>query len=137
MIARHGALMTDAIEQDGRPDDEARQWAMFCHLSALLGSLVLAPGFGSVIGPLVVWLVKKSTPFVDDQGCEALNFNISMLIWGLIAGLLCFVLIGFVLLPVLGLVWLICTIIAAVRARDGIAYRYPLTIRFVRPAAGV
>ncbi|HYE05288.1 MAG TPA: DUF4870 domain-containing protein [Planctomycetota bacterium] len=127
--------MSDAIPHDGRPSDDARQWAMFCHLSSLIGSLVLAPGFGSIIGPLVVWLIKKSTPFVDDQGCEALNFNISMLLWGIVAGLLCFVLIGFVLLPVLALVWLICTIIAAIRARDGIAYRYPLTIRFVHPVA--
>ncbi len=124
--------MTDAISQDGRPSDNARQWAMFCHLSALLCSLVL-PALGCVVGPLVVWLTKKSDPFVDDQGCEALNFNLSMLIWMAIAALLCFVLIGFVLLPVLALLWLIFTIIAAVRARDGVVYRYPLTIRFVRP----
>ncbi|HXS04369.1 MAG TPA: DUF4870 domain-containing protein, partial [Rhodanobacter sp.] len=68
----------------GTPSAEERQWAMFAHLSALLGALltgVWGGGWGCFIGPLVIWLVKKDTmPFVNDQGKEALNFNITVAI---------------------------------------------------------
>ncbi|HST44271.1 MAG TPA: DUF4870 domain-containing protein, partial [Luteimonas sp.] len=63
---------------------DQRQWAMFAHLSALLGGIITAGWAGSIgcfIGPLVIWMVKKDTmPFVDDQAKEALNFNITVAI---------------------------------------------------------
>ena len=85
------------------------------------------------MGPLVVWLIKKSEhPFVDDQGKEALNFQISMTIYGIVAGLLIFVLIGIPLLIGLIVANLVLIIIAAVKASNGESFRYPCTIRFIK-----
>lgn len=112
--------------------DNEKTWGMLTHLSALIAQFI-APGLGPIIGPLIIWLIKKDTmPFVDDQGKEALNFNISVFIYGIICGLLWLVLIGMVLLPLLGLFWLVFTIVASVKAHEGVRYRYPLTIRFFR-----
>jgi uncharacterized Tic20 family protein len=109
---------------------------MIAHLSALSG---LITGFGAIIGPLVVWLIKKdSMPYVAAEAKEALNFNISWMLWGFVLGgaafVLAFIFIGFLLVPVLiilGIAWMILCIVAGVRANDGRGYRYPLTIRFV------
>jgi len=110
---------------------DARMWAMFCHLAALAGFILV--GIGVIIGPLVVWLMKKEEfPFVDEQGKEALNFQISMFIYGIVAGLLCFVCIGFVLAPLVGITDLVFLIIAAIKANNGEHYRYPLTIRLIK-----
>jgi uncharacterized Tic20 family protein len=110
---------------------DARLWAMICHLSALSGLVV--PVVGCIVGPLVIWQIKKEEfPFVDEQGKEAVNFQISMLIYGIVAGLLCFVCVGMVLLPAVAIVDLIFLLIAAVKANDGYHYRYPLTIRFIK-----
>lgn len=109
---------------------EQKKWAMFCHLSSLLGYI---SGIGFIVAPLLVWLLKKDeNPFVDEQGKESLNFQISMLIYFAIAGVLCAILIGFFILPVLGILQLIFVIIASVKAKDGFSYRYPLTIRFIK-----
>jgi len=110
---------------------DARMWAMICHLSALAGLVV--PVVGCIVGPLIVWQIKKEEfPFVDEQGKEAVNFQISMLIYGVVAALLIFACIGTVLLPAVALVDLIFLLIAAVKANDGYHYRYPLTIRFIK-----
>ena len=102
---------------------------MLCHLVALAG---LAVPFGNVIGPLIVWLVKKDElPFVNDQGKESLNFQISMTIYMLVAGASMLLLIGFILLPIVALVDIIFTIVAAIQANTGQPYRYPMTIRFI------
>jgi uncharacterized Tic20 family protein len=102
-------------------------------IQALIQRAITLIPFGSIVGPLIIWLIKKDEmPFVDDQGKEALNFNISMTIYGLISVLLVFVLIGFILLVVLGIAWLVLAIVAAVKANEGIAYRYPLTLRLVK-----
>jgi uncharacterized Tic20 family protein len=115
---------------DGVPGAEEKQWGLIAHLSALCG--VVIP-FGNIIGPLVVWQIKKDTlPFAADQGKEALNFNITMLIVVFVCFLLTFVLIGVVLLPLAGLAWLILTILAAIKANDGVAYRYPFAIRLIK-----
>lgn len=105
-------------------------WAMLCHLSALI-AYVGVP-LGHIIGPLVVWLIKKDQyPLVDDQGKEALNFQISVTIYGILAGFLIFLFVGFLLLPAVILFDLVMIIVAAVKANQGIAYRYPLCIRFM------
>ncbi|HET6603527.1 MAG TPA: DUF4870 domain-containing protein [Xanthomonadaceae bacterium] len=104
--------------------------AMFAHLSALVGIII---PFGNVLGPLLIWLLKKETmPFVDDQGKEALNFQITVTIALLVCIVLMFVLIGLLLLPLVGLAALILTVIAAVKANEGTAYRYPFTLRLVK-----
>lgn len=117
---------------------EERQWAMFAHLSSL-GGLVTG-GLGCLIGPLIIWLVKKdSMPFVDDQGKEALNFNITIAIAAValtvVGTILLVILIGFLFYFAAFLVcvyWLVMTIIAAIKANEGVAYRYPLTLRLIK-----
>lgn len=120
---------------------EQRQWAMFAHLSALVGGLLTsaAGGWGCFIGPLVIWLVKKDTmPFVDDQGKEALNFNITVAIVLLALVLLTVLTLGIGLLitvplgVIVGIAWLVLTVIAAIKANEGVAYRYPLTLRLIK-----
>ena len=112
-------------------DKQACTWAMLCHLTALVAYIGIP--FGHIIGPLVVWLLKKDEfPFVDDQGKESLNFQISMTIYGIVALILCFVVVGFVLLLALAIADLVLVILATVSASSGKAYRYPVTIRFIK-----
>ena len=112
---------------------DARMWAMFCHLGGLAGLLPIVPAIGSIIAPLIIWQIKKDEfPFVNEQGKEAVNFQISMLIYALIAGALICVGIGIFLLPVVGVFDLVFLLIAAVKANNGEHYRYPLSIRFIR-----
>lgn len=109
---------------------DAKQWAMLTHLAAFAAFLI---PFGNIIGPLVVWQLKKDLgSFVEKNGKEAVNFQITIAIVALVCTMLMFALVGFLLLPVLGLYWLILTIIAGVKANDGVAYRYPFTIRFIK-----
>lgn len=109
-------------------DRDTRMWAMVCHLSAL-ASYIGIPG---IIAVIVIWLVKRdSHPCLDYHGRESLNFQITMCIAALISWALCFVLIGFVLLPLVVIVNLVFVIIAGIKANDGIAYRYPFCIRFL------
>jgi uncharacterized Tic20 family protein len=110
---------------------DARMWAMFCHLAGLAGLLV--PIVGNIVAPLVIWQVKKDAfPFVDAQGREAVNFQISMSIYGFVAALLCFVCIGIPLLVAVYVVDVVFLLIAAVKANNGLHYRYPLTFRFIK-----
>lgn len=103
---------------------------MLCHLLAFSGFII---PFGSILGPLVMWLIKKDqSPFVNDQGKESLNFQISIVIYSLVAAILCLIFIGFLLLIAIGIVWLIFVIMASVKANEGKMYRYPLTIRFIK-----
>ncbi len=116
--------------QAGLPAPDQRQWAMFAHLSALAGLVV---PFGNILGPLIIWLIKKDTmPLVNDQGKEALNFNITVAIAAVVCWVLVFVLIGFLLLPALVICWLVFVILATVRANEGSYYRYPFTLRLVQ-----
>lgn len=110
--------------------NDERNWGMLAHILALAGYLLIP--FGNILGPLVVYLMKKDqSAFVADQARESLNFQISMTIYFMIAGVLIFVLIGMVLLPVLWIAGLVLTIMAAIKASSGVAYRYPLTIRLI------
>ena len=107
---------------------ESQNWATLAHLSAL----VMFVGVPSLVGPLVVWLVKKDDPYIEAHAKEALNFNISFLIYGIVAGFAVILLIGLLALPILFVVWLVLVIIAAIKTADGDFYRYPLTLRFVK-----
>ncbi|USW96210.1 DUF4870 domain-containing protein [Pseudomonas proteolytica] len=109
---------------------EVRQWAMLCHFAAFLG---LVFPFGSVLGPLILWQVKKDMdPLIDDQGKEALNFQLTVAIAWLVCFVLGFVVIGFLLMVVLVIAALVLTIIGGVKANKGIAYRYPCTWRLIK-----
>ena len=111
------------------PKDE-RTWGMFCHLAALAG--FLGNGIGCFLGPLIVWLIKKDEyPFVNEQGKEALNFQITMFLAGVVAAALCFVLIGIPLLIIIAAADLILPIVAGIKANEGVHYRYPFTIRLI------
>lgn len=111
---------------------------MIAHLSALAGWLT--GGIGNIVGPLIVWLVKKDTmPFAASESKEALNFNISWLLWFLI---LCAVtvplmllFVGLLLIPVLiigPVIWTVFCIVGGISANEGRPYRYPLTVRFIQ-----
>ena len=88
--------------------------------------------FTAFIGPLVVYLIKSDSPFVKYHGKEYFNFLISYAIYGAISWLLVFVLIGFVLMPLVGIAAFVFTIIAAIRAYEGVEYRIPFIIRIIR-----
>ncbi len=108
---------------------EQRNWALFAHLSALIG-LVVPLGF--VLGPLVLWLIKKDQmPLVNEAGKEALNFQLTMLLGVVIAFVLMLVIIGVFLLAAIAVFDIVMVIIAAVQTSNGARYRYPLTIRFI------
>jgi uncharacterized Tic20 family protein len=128
------------------PSSDARQWAMFCHLSAvvayLVGLIIIGPVI-AFVGPLICWLVKRdSSPFVDHHGKEALNFQLNILLYGVVlltgslvlffvtCGLSLFVTIA--LLGGLGVYPLVMPIIAGLKANEGAYYRYPLTFRILK-----
>jgi hypothetical protein len=112
------------------PSQEARQWAMFCHFAAFFG---LVFPFGNLLGPLIVWQIKKDLdPFIDEQGKEALNFQISVALAMVLCFVLMAVLIGFPLLLLVGVGALVLTIIAGIKANEGQAYRYPFAWRLIK-----
>jgi len=111
-------------------DKDARTWAMLCHLAGFSGFIV---PFGNILGPLIVWAIKKDEhPFVDDQGKEALNFQLTMTVGFMITIMLIIVFIGLLLLPALCIYTIIMIIVASINANDGKYYRYPLNIRFFK-----
>ena len=109
---------------------EERTWGMLCHLSVLIGFVIPT---ATIIAPLVVWLIKKDEmPFVDDQGKESLNFQITMFIGFIISFILAFVFIGLFLMLALAIFDLIMVIVAAMKANEGVRYRYPYNLRFIK-----
>lgn len=107
---------------------QVRNWALAAHLSAFVGAAIWL----SFLGPLVVWLVKRDEhPFIALHATEALNFNLSVLLYTVVGVILAFLLIGIPILILIGVAWLVLTIVAAVKAANGEEYRYPLTIRFI------
>ncbi len=122
--------MNDSAEATALSARDVRKWAMICHLSALVG--LLGNGIGFLIGPLVVWLVKREdAPLIEEQGKEAVNFQLTMFLALFISALLTFVLIGIPLLITFALMMIINPIIAALKTGDGNRYRYPISIRFL------
>ncbi len=114
--------------QQGQPSEEvnkdARMWAMLCHLLAI---------FTGFIAPLIIWLIKKDEdPFIDNQGKEALNFQITVAIAMVVSWLLLFVVIGCFLMPAVWIVDIVFCILATIKANSGQAYRYPVSIRFIK-----
>jgi uncharacterized protein len=124
------------------PSDEERKWALLAHLSILVGGLVTfgwAASFGSFIGPLIIWLIQKDKmPFVADQAKEALNFGITLTLACFVLLLLTIFSLGIgalITIPafvVIGIAALVLVIVAAIKANEGVAYRYPITLRLVK-----
>jgi uncharacterized protein len=124
--------MSTSIEKPTIQMSEAdeRMWAMFAHLSTLLSFIF--PIIGTVIGPILIWQIQKDkSDFVSYHGKTSLNFQITMLIISGICVLLCFVLIGFFFLWILGIVWVILIIIASIKAHNGEYYKYPFSLKIV------
>ena len=112
------------------PTAVERNWAVAAHVSGLIAACFF--GIGAVLAPLIIWLVKRDEmPFVADQAREALNFQVTMLLIGFVCWLLVFVLIGIPMLFVLGVFDLVCCILAAIKASEGVAYRYPFALRLI------
>ena len=115
--------------QDQLPPDQERLWGMLAHLL----SFVAAYLFLGFVAPLIIMLVfGPRSAFVRANAVESLNFNLTWLLYGVIAVILAFLLIGIPILIVLGIAYLVLVIIASVRANNGEVYHYPATIRFVR-----
>jgi uncharacterized Tic20 family protein len=113
---------------DPLADSNERTYATFLHLTTALWFIIPVP----IIPALVMWLIKKdSSPFLDDHGREVVNFHISMLLYGILFGLLSLMVIGIPFLIALPFFALICSIIAAVKAGRGEYYRYPVTLRLI------
>ena len=116
--------------QEQALDKDAKTFGMLCHLISFAGLVI---PLGNIIGPLVIWLLKKDQfEFVDDQGKESLNFQISVVIYAIISAILIIVVLGIFLLIALGIFAIVMVIIASIRANEGVRYRYPLTIRFIK-----
>jgi len=106
-------------------------WAMLCHLGGL--ATYIGIPLGNIIAPLVIWLLKKDTDSkVNDAGREAVNFNISFTIYGIVAGLLCWFLIGFVFMPLILIVHIVLVIQATLKANKGESVHYPFTLRIIQ-----
>jgi uncharacterized Tic20 family protein len=106
-------------------------WCILAHATALVGFVV--PVAGHIVGPLIVWLAKREdSSEIDAHGKESLNFQVSMLIYNVIAVILCFVLIGFLLLGILHVINIVFVIIASIRASEGKLWRYPIAIRLIK-----
>jgi len=106
---------------------DVRNWATLSHLSGF----VLFVGIPPALGPLVMWLLRKDEPYAEYHAKEALNFQISFMIWTALAAISILLLVGIILLPAVVITWLVLTIKGALRASAGEYYRYPMTMRFV------
>ena len=121
-------MATETGEASGVSSDDTT-WGVIVHVSAFVGIFI---PFGNVLGPLVVWLIKKDeSEFVDASGKQALNFQITWTILLLIALVTILVGIGLLLVPILGIAWLIIVVLAAIRASNGEVYDYPLKIDLI------
>jgi uncharacterized protein len=99
----------------------------------LLGFAGFIFPLGNILAPLILWLIKRTdSPYLDRAGKEAINFQISYTIYAIVAGLLCFVLIGFLIFPILFVAWVVLMVIAAVKTSNGEEYKYPFTIRLLQ-----
>jgi uncharacterized Tic20 family protein len=113
-----------------KEEQETRQWSMFLHLSLVVGHAV---AMGWIIGPILIWQIKKNElPRIDEHGRNAVNWLISYILYLVISGVLCFVAIGFVLLPIVLVLNIVFPIIAAVKANEGRVWKYPLAISFFK-----
>jgi uncharacterized Tic20 family protein len=121
---------TTAAARPATADETVRTTAVVAHLSTFAGLIV---PFGSVIGPLAVWLIRRHRdPFIDQAGREALNFGISIAIYGSLLLVAALMLVGIPFLIVGVVAWVVLASLAAVKASQGEAYRYPLTLRLIR-----
>lgn len=115
---------SETTPSDSSVPQNAKNMALLCHLLGLLTCF---------IGPLVIWLLKKDEhSFIDSQGKEALNFQISVTLASIAAGFLSFLCIGLLLFPIIGVLDLVFSIMACVKSSQGVDYKYPISIRLIK-----
>lgn len=127
--------MTSPLDRpaENPPSDQERTWAILSHALALAGGFL--GGIPAFVGPLVIYLVYRDrSAYITHHAREALNFQLSILLYAVISGILIIVLVGFILLILVALMWLVFTIMATIAASRNEWYRYPMTIRFIRGA---
>ncbi len=123
--------MSETVDAAEIVPGEVRKWATICHLSALVG--LMGNGVGFLLAPLIVWLIKRDEhPYIDAQGKDAVNFQITMFLTLLLGALLTLVVIGIVVLLAAAVLMTVLPIVAAVKSNRGEPYRYPLAIRFIK-----
>ncbi len=106
--------------------ESERNWAMFCHLSAFAGFLF-------PFGPMICWMSRRDeSTWINENGKASLNFQLSMLLYTVLAVPLCFIIIGIPIVIVIGTLKIVCIIIASIRASKGEEFRYPLAIPFIQ-----
>jgi hypothetical protein len=124
-------ISKNQLEQPKQDDQDARQWAMFLHLSQLAGFTVL-PLLGLIV-PIIIWQIKKEQyPSIDEHGKAVVNWIISEIIYGAIGFMLLFVVIGFPILGILGILGLVFPIIGGIKANNGELWHYPMTINIIK-----
>ena len=123
-MAESEQQQTQVVEKKSGVDEKQdRTLAMLCHLGGLL----------SFVPALVIWLLKKDeSELIDDQGKEALNFQITIFIFFAVSSASMLILIGFLLVPAVWVFYVIMIILASVKTNNGERYRYPLCIRFIK-----
>ncbi len=118
------------MEENKILSESERNWAMLCHLSAFAGFFF---PFGGIIGPLICWLSKKDeSVWVYVNGRNSLNFQLSMLLYMVLAFPLCFILVGIPIEIALATLKIVCIIIASIKAAKGEPFKYPLVIPFIQ-----
>ena len=118
------------MNQVNQQHQDENMWAMFCHLSAFAGYIV---PFGSILGPLIIWSIKKQEyPQIDAHGKEALNFNISIAIYMIISAILIIIVVGIFMLIALWVFQTVMVIMASIKANNGEFFKYPLTIQIIK-----
>jgi uncharacterized Tic20 family protein len=123
------SVESQPAEKSNMMDDE-NTWGMFIHLSQL--TAIVSGGLGYIL-PIVLWQIKKDkSANIDAHGKNATNWIISAFIYGVVSGILCFVLIGFLMAAVLGVLCIVFPIIAGLKAKDGIVWQYPMAIKFFK-----
>jgi len=111
-------------------NNEEQNFSMFCHLSALAGYII---PFGHIIGPLIIWSMKKDIyPEVNRQGKDALNFQISITLWFIVAAVMVLLVIGLFALIALWVLHLVMIVVASVKSNNGERFKYPLSIDFIK-----
>jgi uncharacterized Tic20 family protein len=124
-------ISKNQLKQSDQDEQQARQWAMFLHLSQLLGFTVL-PLLG-LVAPIIIWQIKKEQyPSIDVHGKAVVNWIISELIYGAIAFVLVFAVIGIPVLAILGMLGLVFPIIGGIKANNGELWHYPMSITIVK-----
>jgi uncharacterized protein len=114
----------------GDQEQQTRMWAMFLHLS-LLGGFVVP--LGGLIAPIIIWQIKKDElPGIEEHWKIVANWLISYVIYFAVCLILCFVFVGFFLLPILGILGIVFPILGGIKANNGEVWKYPMSISFIK-----